>query len=190
MRKEEEGSVGMDGAKEPTATNVQLNYMACHPITCDPIPWAAITTLLPRLCFGIRSDAIGITIPRTGIVNRKGLLKVEQSKGLVMRAQWFSGIRDRKRGGKKLRWWEEEKKTEKEKFRHHSSQSNREREWWDERNGDEYTPIYMQMIHGGKLLGNFQLKQRNPNKTFLLQFPNTSTVMSFEREVACYGFCC
>ena len=125
----------MDGAKEPTATEVQLNYMACHPITCDPIPWAAITTLLPRLCFGIKSDIIVIAIPRTGIINRKGLLKVEQSNGLVMRAQ-FGGIRERERGGKKLRKREEEKKTEEEEeFRHHSSESNWERvvgweKWW------------------------------------------------------------
>ena len=59
-------------------------------------------------------------LPRNGIINRKGLLKVEQSKGLVMWAQ-FGGIRERERGGKKLRGREEEKKTEEEEFRHHSS---------------------------------------------------------------------
>ena len=49
---------------------------------------------------------------------------MEQSKGLVMRAQ-FGGIRER--GGKKLRGHEEEKKIEEEELRHHSPQSNRER---------------------------------------------------------------
>ena len=124
----------MDGAIEPTTIEVQLNYMACHPITCDPIPWATITTLLPRLCFGIRRDTIVMAIPITRIIDRKWLLKVEQSKGLVMRAL-FGGIREIERGGKKLRGREEEKKTEEQEFRHHSSQSNGERvmrweKWW------------------------------------------------------------
>ena len=51
MRKGEEGSVRMDGAKEPTGTEVQFNYMACHPITCDPIPFVAITTFLSKTLF-------------------------------------------------------------------------------------------------------------------------------------------
>ena len=119
--KEEKGTIGMDDAKEPAATEVQPNYMACHLIIGDPIPWAAITTLLPRLCFGIRHDTIIMAIRRTRIVDREWLLKVEQSKGLVIRAQ-FGWIRERERGGKKRKTGDEEKRREEEeRFRHHSS---------------------------------------------------------------------
>ena len=154
-RKEEEGTIGMDDAKEPAATEVQPNYMACHLITCDPIPWAAITTLLPRLCFGIRRDTIAIAIRRTGIFDRKWLLKLEQSKGLIMRAQWFSEIR--KRGGKKLRAWEEENKTE-EEFRHHSTQ-NQLREWGGMREMVmSISSLYMKMIHSNFTLLFFTME--------------------------------
>ena len=179
--KEEKGTIGMDDAKEPAATEVQPNYMACHLIIGDPIPWVAITTLLPRLCFGITHDTIIMAIRRTGIVDREWLLKVEQSKGLVMRAQ-FGWIREREKRRKKRRAGEKEKRTEEEeRFRHHSSQSNWE--WIDERNGYEYTPIYVQMIHSGKLLGN-------PKKTFLVTISITLIVVSFQSEPACYDFSC
>ena len=98
-----------------------------------------------------------------------------------MQAQ-FGWIRERERGGKKRKAGDEEKRTEEEEwFRHHSSQSNWE--WRDERNGDEYTPIYEQMIHSGKLLGN-------PKKTFLVTISITLIVVSFQREPACYDFYC
>ena len=168
--KEEEGTIGMDDAKDPIVTKLQPNYMAYHLITGDPIPWAAITTLLPRLYFRIRCDTIGMAIRRTRIVDREWLFKVEQSKGLVTRVQ-FGWIRERERGGKKWRLGDEEKRIEEEEeFRHHSSQSNWE--WRDDRNGDEYTPIYMQMIHSRKLLGNLK-------KTFLVTISSTLIAMSF-----------
>ena len=96
MRKAEEGRVGMDGSKEPTATEVELNHMASHQITNDPIPRAAITTLLPILCFRKRREFAVIVL----ILDGKLFLKLEKSKALAMRAD-FGGIRERETGRKK-----------------------------------------------------------------------------------------
>ena len=48
MGKREEGTVGMNGAPEPTATEVKANNMACGFVTHDAIPSTAVLILLPR----------------------------------------------------------------------------------------------------------------------------------------------
>ena len=47
MGKKEEGTVGMNGAIEPTATEVEANNMACCLVTHDPIPTTAVLIHLP-----------------------------------------------------------------------------------------------------------------------------------------------
>ena len=53
MGKREEGTVGMNGAIEPTATEVEANNMACGLVTHDPIPTTAVLIFLPRGCLWI-----------------------------------------------------------------------------------------------------------------------------------------
>ena len=53
MRKKEEGTVGMNGAIEPTATEVEANNMASGLVTHDPIPTTAVLIFLPRGCLWI-----------------------------------------------------------------------------------------------------------------------------------------
>ena len=47
MGKKEEGTTGMNGAIEPTATEVEANNMACCLVTHDPIPTTAVLIHLP-----------------------------------------------------------------------------------------------------------------------------------------------
>ena len=54
MGKKEEGTVGMNEAIKPAATEVEANNMACGFVTHDPIPATAVLILLPRGCLWIR----------------------------------------------------------------------------------------------------------------------------------------
>ena len=53
MAKKEEGTVGMNGAIELTATEVKAKNMACGFVTHDAIPRTAVLILLPRGCLWI-----------------------------------------------------------------------------------------------------------------------------------------
>ena len=48
MTKVEEGGVGLDGALKVAATEVKSNHMTIGPVARDPLPRAAITTLIPE----------------------------------------------------------------------------------------------------------------------------------------------
>ena len=52
----EEVAIGREGALGPAAAEVKLYYLTCLFATRNPIPQAAVVTLLPRLHLQIRRD--------------------------------------------------------------------------------------------------------------------------------------
>ena len=73
MGKKEEGTVGMNRAIKPAATEVKANNMACGFVTDDAIPSTAVPILLPRGCLWIRN----ITNQRSISMKRKRVIKLE-----------------------------------------------------------------------------------------------------------------
>ena len=82
MAKRENGAIGMDGTFEATATEVDADHMTCHLITRDPIPPTTIYAVFPIIHLRIIGHSIYFT-NITIIKNGKGVLELEQSRGLT-----------------------------------------------------------------------------------------------------------
>jgi hypothetical protein len=82
MAKREKGAIGMDGTLKATATEVDADHMTCHLITRDPIPPTTICAVFPIIHLRIIGHSIFFT-NITSIRNGKGVLELEQSRGLI-----------------------------------------------------------------------------------------------------------